>query len=407
MPVFTSCTAPLQTGLGLCLARSFKIQRKAVVLLLLKEALQRPAALTSARHTSQHGLFDAYPNRLYRYDSALASRRTDASISSCTSNNPLVRTSIPTQRSSSTVTSIKGLRAFHQSRRPNQHHSYHGSHYNSYGVDSFTLFYRSAQLAVLGTFLVVYLALQAAPDSNIAVSRFKKRQPSPTSTWDSVQQHLTSVRESIQKHLTYQRLSYRPAEWPPSTLDQCTPYVGSNFAHHSARHLASNSLGFFVLTSYLFPAMGVLATATTFLAGGVMASQIECAAANAYANPWNPWHNIVAPLHVSHRDPDSNKTLGASRLGASSGLCALFTVVAISQPFSRWRLLLFPVGVPVWMLWGGEVAWEGYSFYNNVDDGIGHGGHLAGHLAGAILWLAALRWTRYGKVCREISRYRM
>jgi hypothetical protein len=54
----------------------------------------------------------------------------------------------------------------------------------------------------------------------------------------------------------------------------------------------------------------------------------------------------------------------------------------------------------MWVLWGGEVAWEGYSFYNDVDDGIGHGGHLAGHLAGAILWLVAVRWTSYGKMCR-------
>jgi len=53
-------------------------------------------------------------------------------------------------------------------------------------------------------------------------------------------------------------------------------------------------------------------------------------------------------------------------------------------------------------LWSGEVAWEGYSFYNNVDDGIGHGGHLAGHLAGAILWLVAVRWTSYGKLCRQV-----
>jgi hypothetical protein len=104
-----------------------------------------------------------------------------------------------------------------------------------------------------------------------------------------------------------------------------------------------------------------------------MASQIDCATASAYANLRNPWHNIVALLHVSPRDPNPNRTLGASRLGASAGLCTLFTVTAISSPFSRMSFMFVPIGIPMWVLWGGEVAWEGYSFYNNVDDGIGRG----------------------------------
>ena len=119
-----------------------------------------------------------------------------------------------------------------------------------------------------------------------------------------------------QKYLTYQNLSYRPREWPPGTLTQCIPYVGHIFAHESASHLAFNSLSFYFLTSFLFPSMGVLTAATTFIAGGAMASQVDCATANAYANARNPWHDIASHLHASPRDPNPNGTVGASRLGS-------------------------------------------------------------------------------------------
>ena len=369
---------------------------------LLKDTFRRSPTLSSGWHASQHGLLNAIPRHHSSLHPMHAQRRTNRSPASCTSTVRLVRPLSSVQQPSLARPSIRGQRLFHYSRKAHQHPHFPGSQHDSSRTESSTLFYGAVQLAFLGTFLVIYLApqIQSRPTRTASVS--PKRSPAPTSTLDSVRHHLNSVRESIQKHLTVQNLSYRPTQWPPSTLEQCTPYVGYMFAHQSASHLAANSLGFFVLTSVLFPSFGILTTAMTFLAGGVLAAQIDCAAAKAYVNPWNPWHKFVAPLHASPRDPNPNETLGSSRLGASAGLCTLFTVAVISNPFARWRLLLVPVGIPAWMLWAGEVGWEGYSFYSDIDDGIGHSGHLAGHLAGAVLWLAALRWTRYARLSRQL-----
>jgi membrane associated rhomboid family serine protease len=402
MRAFKSSTAPLPTGLSSYVARSYSTNSGTFRVSLPREIVQGKTSLIFARTVPQHGSFDPMSLQQASPYPASAPRRRNTAPSSWAYNRHLLPTYTMTRQSPLALRSSQRLRPFHHLSKKDQYQSQVRSKYSPYRAESVTLFYRAVQLTFLGTFFAIYLALQDESQPKRTHSIFQKRQPPPSSTLESIQQHLTSVRESIGKHLTYQDLSYRPKEWPPSDLKQCTPYVGHIFAHESASHLAVNSLSFYFLTSFLFPSMGVLTAAATFLAGGVMASQIDCATAHAYANLRNPWHNIVARLHVSPRDPNPNRTLGTSRLGASAGLCTLFTVAAISSPFSRMSFMFVPIGIPMWVLWGGEVAWEGYSFYNNVDDGIGHGGHLAGHLAGAILWLVAVRWTSYGKLCRQV-----
>ena len=49
--------------------------------------------------------------------------------------------------------------------------------------------------------------------------------------------------------------------------------------------LAMNSMSFGFLASFIFPALGIFATTTTFLVGGIVASQLDCAIAKAYASP--------------------------------------------------------------------------------------------------------------------------
>jgi membrane associated rhomboid family serine protease len=386
---------PLAPGLSSYLARSTVTRKGAFRVPLPKQNFHRTTTLSVDCYTSQKCLL----NTISRPYSSIHCASTPTTRDSV---RPLLRPLTIIQRSGLAKRSTEGLRPFLLFNKQHQHRHYPGSRYKSYRTDSFTVSYRTAQLAFLGTFLAIYLALQDKKQPNRVGSLLQERPPKPTSILESIQQHLTSVRVSIQKYLTYQNLTFRPREWPPSTLAQCIPYVGHIFAHESATHLAMNSISFYFLTSFLFPYMGVFTTATTFIAGGIMASQLDCATATAYAKSWSPWHNIVGSLHASPRDPNPNETLGAGRLGASAGLCTLFTVLAISNPLARGRFLLIPISFPIWSLWCGEVAWEGYNFYYNVEDGIGHGGHLAGHVAGAVLWLVALRWTRYGRLCRQV-----
>ena len=124
------------------------------------------------------------------------------------------------------IRSTQHLRPFHYPSKKDQYQSQVSSKDSPYRTESITLFYRAVQLTFLGTFLAIYLALQDESQPKRTRSIFQKRQPPPSSTLESIQQHLTSVRESIGKHLTYQDLSYRPKEWPPSDLKQRTPYVG-------------------------------------------------------------------------------------------------------------------------------------------------------------------------------------
>jgi hypothetical protein len=210
------------------------------------------------------------------YPASTPSRRNTAP-SSWAHNRHLLPTYIMTRQSPLAVRSSQRLRPFHHSGKKDQYQSQVRSKYSPYRAESVTLFYRAVQLTFLGTFLAIYLALQDESQPKRTRSIFQKQQPPPSSTL-----------ESIQQHLTYQDLSYRPKEWPPSALKQCAPYVGHIFAHESASHLAVNGLSFYFLTSFLFPSMGVPTAAATFLAGGVMASQIDCATANAYANLQNP-----------------------------------------------------------------------------------------------------------------------
>jgi membrane associated rhomboid family serine protease len=395
MRAFKSCTLPSVTAPNTGLARGSGTHRRALRVPLPKDAFQHTIEPIVPRYASQQsGPLKPLP---WHYRSVrFASRPTGRfKVVSHSSIYQILR-SWPARGS------IQFLRPFHHCSRKTQHEYYHRARYRSYRTDTLTVFYRSAQLAFLGAFLAIHLSLHNEKQPSRFTSVLQRRPSASTSTLESIQQHLTSVRESIQKHLIYENLTYRPSQWPPHNLAQCTPFVGHIFAHESTIHLAMNSISFYFLTSFLFPTMGIFTTATTFLVGGVMASQLDCAAAKAYANPWSPWHNVVGSLHASPRDPNPNATLKTGRLGASAGLCAIFTVLAISHPMARGGFPLIPGSIPICVLWLAEVAWEGYNFYNNVEDGIGHGGHLGGHVAGAFLWLVALRWTPYGRLRRRV-----
>lgn len=386
-----------------CVAGGSVTHRGARGVPLPNETFQRTTNLSVACFASRlSSPLNSSPRHYSSIHSASVPAKRYPRTSLCMSIRHLLRSVPGIQKSWQAGRPAPRFRAFHISSKTDQRRYHRGAGYSSDYGDSPTVFYRSTQLAFLGTFLAIYLALQNEKQPSRLGPLLPRRQPPPESTVESILQHLMSLRRSIQKHLTFENLTYRPNQWPPDTLAKCIPYVGHIFAHGSATHLAMNSISFYVLTSFLFPTMGTLTTATTFLVGGVMAAQLDCATAKAYANPSSPWHNIVASLHVSLHDPNPNSTLRTGRLGASAGVCAMFTVMAIAHPLARGRFPLVPGSIPIWAIWIAEVAWEGYNFYNNVDDGIGHGGHLAGHVAGALLWLVALRWTPYGKWRRRV-----
>jgi membrane associated rhomboid family serine protease len=403
MPAFKSRTLPSVTAPKTRLNRGSGIHQGAIRVPLPKKTFQDTIEPSVTCYTSQY-LSPLNPTPWPARNVVFASGPMGRFkiFSSHTSLYQILRPFTTIQRSWPARGLIQFLRPFHLCSRRNQHESYRRARHSSYHTDTVTVFYRSAQLAFLGTFLAIYLSLHNEKRPSPLSSVLQRRPSTSTSTLESIQQHLTSVRESIQKHLTYENLTYRPSQWPPHSLAQCAPFVGHIFAHESAIHLAMNSVSFYFLTSFLFPSMGIFTTATTFLVGGVMASQLDCAAAKAYADAWSPWHNVVGSLHASPRDPNPKATLDTGRLGASAGLCAIFTVLAISHPMARGGLPLVPGSIPICVLWLAEVAWEGYNFYNNVEDGIGHGGHLGGHVAGAFLWLVALRWTPYGRWRRQV-----
>ena len=116
-----------------------------------------------------------------------------------------------------------------------------------------------------------------------------------------MQPHLTQF-ENVFEASHLPNLTCRPSQWHPETLAQWPLFVGHFFARESAMHLAINSMSFDFLASFIFPAMSIFATITTFLVGGIMASPLDCATAKAYASPWTPWHNLVGSLHASPRD---------------------------------------------------------------------------------------------------------
>ena len=245
------------------------------------------------------------------------------------------------------------------------------------------------QRGFIATFILVSLALhmslnerRSGPNSTV------QRNPAPQTPKPSI------------PFITPSTVTYRRGEWPPHSLAQCMPYIGYNFAHSTVNHLLFNSIGFYFITNFLFPTFGVLTTSAAFLGGGVLASQIDSFAAQAYAT--GQYSSLFSYIKDQPRDPRPDKNLSANCLGASSGLCALLMVTTIARPFSKWSIMMIPVQIPLVYLTTGEVLWEAYSFYSNVDDGIGHGGHLAGHLAGVVLWLGVLRWTKYGKFCRAV-----
>ena len=241
---------------------------------------------------------------------------------------------------------------------------------------------RFAILNVLLIFVVLFVVLKA-PQPSIDANR-------PVNPADNRSLDMT-------KYLTY-----RVGDWPPKDLESCIPYVGSIFTHGSLLHLLANSFAFFAVCQYNMPRMGIPITLATFVTGGFLASQLDCFVSQAYARNQYPW---LFRYIKSGPDPDPSRTLSANHLGASSGLASLLVVIAISAPLSSWRFLIVPVPIPAFVLAGGIVGWDAWSWYSNVADGIGHGGHLAGHLVGLALWLVVLRWTKDGKMARELRKW--
>lgn len=270
--------------------------------------------------------------------------------------------------------------------------SRHNAYHSSTRAEAHDFLQTTAKWGFVAAFILVYLALQSEGQKPVARGPITQKYPVPA----------ISLPSSITNQLTIENLSYRRSDWPPENLRQCMPYLTHLFAHGSASHLLSNSLGFYFLTSALFPAMGALTTISTFLAGGVIASQIDCFVGKAYAT--GQYRDLFAYIK-SGPDPSPKSTLESRSLGASSGLCTLLMAATLSAPSARWSLLFIPVGIPLFLITSAEVAWEAWSYYENVADGVSHSGHLAGHLAGVVLWFGVLRWTPYGRICRGVYRW--
>ena len=134
-----------------------------------------------------------------------------------------------------------------------------------------------------------------------------------------------------------------------------------------------------------------------FLSGGVLASQIDCYLATAYARGQLP---RLFRWIKSGPGPDPTGPLYGYSMGASSGLCSMLTLATISAPWRRSRFPLIPVDFPLVWFTTGLVCWKFWSYCKKTKDGIGHGGHLGGCGSGALLgWfgLDILSWVHSGK----------
>ena len=140
-------------------ARSCSTNSGASRISLLKETVQGKTSLAFACTVPQHGSLD--PMSLQQANpSPPPLRRRNTALSSWAYNRRLLPTHKMIRQSPLVIRSTQRLRSFHHSSKKDQSQSQARSQYSPYRAQPVTLFYQAVQLTFLGTFLVIYLALQ-------------------------------------------------------------------------------------------------------------------------------------------------------------------------------------------------------------------------------------------------------
>ena len=176
--------------LNSCHARSLRTYRRASRVPLAKESLKRTVTLSDACLLSQKCMLNTISH-------STSSLTRYMAPSSCASHCHPLRSVTTVQGSWLARCLNQSIRHFHLSSKKQQHQYYSGPQYSPHRAESFTIYYRAAQLAFLGTFLAIYLTLQDEQQPKRVGSTSPRRQSTPTSTLESAKQHLSSVRQSI------------------------------------------------------------------------------------------------------------------------------------------------------------------------------------------------------------------
>ena len=191
--------------------------------------------------------------------------------------------------------------------------------------------------------------------------------------------------------------SYRIIDYPPRDWTDLKHYVLALFGHSGPVHLIANSLAFYSFCSFLMPRVGIIPASALFVVGGTCANL-------GYAHIQHAWLTGKYPsffkLIKARPSPNPQLELRTVNLGASLGTAVMTGLIAFAQPQSKWQLShLVPIAIPAYVYVGAFAAWSAWSYYSNVQDGIGHGAHLAGLTIGAVIYVL-LQGATFGRMLR-------
>ncbi|KAI9641431.1 hypothetical protein NHQ30_010238 [Ciborinia camelliae] len=150
--------------------------------------------------------------------------------------------------------------------------------------------------------------------------------------------------------------------------------ITNSFMHTNYPHLFMNMLGLLLLAPVVNP--------FTFVAVWTGAG-VTCSLASLYTwkhgLPFKHTNTFLSPLNQA--------------CGASGSICGLFAMTVVKYPSLRWQFAFIPIGIPGWLLLGGETIYSMLALRNGWQPGLGHAGHLGGTAFGVLAGISA---TRFG-----------
>lgn len=219
----------------------------------------------------------------------------------------------------------------------------------------------------------------------------------------------------------YQHFTYSVAKVFPPADDSILPQsllnlVTYNFSHSSPMHLIFCYISLGVFLPDMAKAFGPGRTTALFLAGGTMAGLIHCYF-EKFTNPLSKYD----PRPGANNPPQLIESINAMEpavaqkyakefygngLGSSSAIIALGTLYCIISPALEVSIMFLPIGIPIRLMIAGLASFDAYGYFiKDPGLGIGHGGHLAGNVAGLILYATLFRGGKMYEGVRRLQYY--
>lgn len=149
--------------------------------------------------------------------------------------------------------------------------------------------------------------------------------------------------------------------------------ITSSFMHATYPHLFLNMVGCLSIASMVNP----LAFVTIWIG-----SSLTCSLASLYV-----WKHGLPFNHTNSSLNPANKACGAS-----GSLCGLFGMIAVRYPQIPFQIAFIPIGIPAWLLIGGETVYSVLALKNGWQPSLGHAGHLGGTAFGLLAGLVSIRF---------------